>query len=226
MEDTPGTAAPSPLTYVINGAALTTGELYRLTPNPAVFLFHATMMGLMRLMRVSVPLSTLPGRISFEEPFALAPDLDTRVQRLCDEFAALGFEHLTSFSIPQLGGGTLTHVAVSPDRQTYGAANYTSLGRVICPDALTCFGNGASLTTVVHKSGLALRTYPEKLRRYAGDVSVEGLWEDHRRSVAELAPQHGAVAPVGEEELLAYLQEDFRRSVEYQIGRGVLVPGT
>jgi hypothetical protein len=205
---------------VINGAALSWRKLYRLTDNLLLCLFHAPVVGLMKLLRTTLPLGLMPRQISFEPAIALHPDLAAQARKLLDEFAALGLPHLTDLHIPELGGGTSMHVMTDLECRAYANVGYMAAGRRIWPEAFTPFADGGSVTTVTRKAAQGIDADPGKSARSVGPVPLAELWEHHLRCVQERAPQHGDIAPVTEEELRRHLRDDLRRFVDYQVARG------
>jgi hypothetical protein len=220
------TEYPSPQQwYTINATALTWPELYRASGNPLTFVLSAPIMAVLKLLHVKLPSGRIPREISFQTQLPPLPPADAaRVQRLLDDFAALGLRHFSTFRMPEIMGGTLMYALLDPQGRACADVTYMPARSTIYPEAFTAFADGASVTTVVHKAAVAVNTYPGKRISLANKATVAQLWESHLRSVAEMSPQHGGLQPLGEEELFTHLRDDIRRYVDFQMARGLLVP--
>lgn len=211
--------------YVINAAAMPWSELRGASSSLVVFLIALPFVAGAKLLHQTVPAGRLPAEITFQAPPpGLAPDQRQRIQTLLDEFAALGFRHFTTFSVPELQN-VVMYVALSPDGRAYGDVTIYPEAGLIYAECFTPFADGHSLTTISDRRMSRMGTYPEKEIRMAGPVPMAALWETHRERMEQVIPVHDGVLPgLDEQELFSHLRRDLRRYVAFQLSRRALVP--
>jgi hypothetical protein len=213
--------------YQINITAVPWGELWR--TGGISLVLAAPIVAFCKLFRIRLAMGDkFPREVSFQQPDQLSfQQRYQRVSHLVEGFQALGFEHFTTFRIPEMPYDTMVFALMNRAENAYGVA-YDMITpaktKTMC-DITTGFRDGTDLTSCTSKEAVAVPSPPGRHKQAFPGALPEQLWQAHQAKVAELAPAAGGVAgPVSPEDFIEHWRQYFRECADFQAGRGVYVP--
>jgi len=223
-----GPAAP-PQYYRLNVAKVTWPELRRASANPFVFIMSAPILAFCKLFRLSLfSAEYFPHDITY-----LPADVNTlgaraeRVDHILRSVVGLGFEHFSTFRVPELPYDNVIFALMNREEQAYADIYHviTPMKNIVYTEFVTCLADGGGLTTVNNREAVATESPPLARRQALHGASPEALWQAHRAKLAELAPAAGGVSgPVSVEHYAERFRQAWRRFADFQVQRGAWVP--
>jgi hypothetical protein len=169
-----------------------------------------------------------PREVSFQQ---VDPATYARAQQAIAAWANattwLGFEHFTTFRVPEMPFDTIVFAYMKPAENAYAAIYHltTPLGSKTGMDFVTRFSDGSGLTTTNVKDGVALQAPPHHRRQLLEKAGPDQLWPAHRHLAEEVAAEAGGThGPVGHEHFIESWRRSIRETVDFHAARGVYVP--
>ncbi|MFQ6131076.1 MAG: hypothetical protein ACE5R4_03495 [Armatimonadota bacterium] len=229
-QTSPAPSYPQPQQYYrINMTALTWGEIRGSSGNIVTFLVCVPILAFCKLFRIPLGGSErFPREVSFQtpEPATLA-QRSQHVAHVLQAMQSLGFEHFTTFRVPEMPYDSLVFATLNRAENAYACAYHviTPVGTKVFYDFVTRLRDGGGLTSTSSREGVAVLE-PEKFRRQAlHGASPEELWRAHQAKLAELAPLAGGVAgPVSADDFVEAWRRHIREVADFQAERGVYLP--
>jgi hypothetical protein len=215
--------------YRINLAALSWAEIRRSAGGAWLFFTTAPIVGVFKLLRAPMVIGEkFPREVSFE---ALDPAAYERsyhaVEPLFAPLAGLGFEHFTTFRVPEMPYNSTVFAFMNRRDDAYAAVYHvmSPMGDKKGMDFVTRFRDGSGLTTTNIPDGVALQAPAHHHRFLVAGASAEALWPAHQAEVARLLPSVGGLrGSVGEEDFIDSWRRSIRDGADFQTARGVFVP--
>ena len=109
--------------YRINLTALSWGEIYRAAGNAFTFIIALPFVGVMKLFRIPLKLGErMPREVSFQPVDQVAYSrCAPRVDPLLEATKALGFEHFTTFRVPEMPFDSVVFTLMNRSENAYAA---------------------------------------------------------------------------------------------------------
>ncbi len=213
--------------YRVNITALTWGELWR--SGGISLILAAPIVAFCKLFGIRLAMGDkFPREVSFQQPDQLSfQQRYQRVSHLVEGFQALGFDHFTTFRIPEMPYDSMVFALMNRSENAYGLVYdiVTPMKTKTMCDISTVFRDGTDLTSCTSKEAVAVVSPPGSHKQALEGALPQQLWPAHQAKAAELAPFAGGVAgPVSPEHFIAHWQQYFRDCADFQAGRGVYVP--
>lgn len=221
------TSYPEPQQYYrVNMTALTWGEIYRASGNPLSFVLALPFLCIIKLFNLTVATTVMPKEVTFRPlSQSLAPATARRLQAIVDGLEALGFEPFTTFELPEMPYRAAVFALVHESGTAYADVTYLPARDIHYFEFISRFPDGASLTTVNRKDGVAIKTPPGKLHHYVGTREATVLWAQHQAKVREMEAQHGRPrTDLTADSFFGHFRQALRDMALFQAQRGVFQP--
>ena len=213
--------------YQINLSALTWGELWR--SGGVSVILAAPIVAFCKLFRISLAIGDkFPREVSFQQADQYSfQQRYQQVAQLVTELQPLGFEHFSTFKVPEMPYDSMVFALMNRSENAYGLVYHivTPMKSKTMCDIVTVFKDGTDLTTCTSKEAVAVTSPPGSHKQALDGASPQQLWRAHQTKVAELSPSAGGIAgPVNQEDFIEHWRQYFRDYADFQAGRGVYVP--
>ena len=209
--------------YKMNLAALTWRELWRL--NAVSLPVIAPLIAVCKVFGISLAFGpALPREISLMPAGDARPE--KRAASLRDGLQALGFEHFTTYRIPEFPGRVLVLGLMHRQENAYADVVTQSLfpvKKTYCA-IYSCFRQGGTLTTLDWRRGDALDRPLHRPSQVVHRGSPKQLLAAHRRRLSELGVVAAEVSPVSSYGHASNMHQWGREMADLQESRGFLVP--
>lgn len=221
------TSYPEPQQYYrVNMTALTWAEIYRASGNPLSFILALPFLAVIKLLNLTVATTVMPKEVTFQPlSQSLAPSIAGRLQAIVDSLEGLGFRPFSTFELPEMPYRAAIFALVHESGTAYADVTYLPARDLHYFEFVSRFPDGASLTTVNRRDGVAVQTPPGKVHQYVGTRDARVLWDQHQAKVQEMAAQHGPpLSNLSADSFFSHFRQALREMALFQAQRGVFQP--
>ena len=215
--------------YRANMTALSWWEIWRCSGNGCVFFGTLPIMAFLKLFGIRLRTGDrMPREVSFQAvDAATMATCHEAVAPSLEQFAGLGFEHFTTFNVPEMPHQNTIFMLMNRTQDAYAGIYHlnTPVGVRTGIDVVSMFADDSGLTTTDIKDGVALEAPAHHPRQLVVGGTPEQLWKLHQARVAELTLETGGLfGRVSEEHFIETWRRAIREQADFHAARGVYVP--